>query len=190
MTRTSFVAAALLFGAPCAWAQHAPRRWIPEVRPFVAAFVPTGGLTNDLRPATTLGAQGAFETSRNLHLVATAAWSHGHHRYRAASNRVDLWQYDLGVEWNGVWLLDDGWMARPFVGAGGGGRTSDYKADGLGTTSCLAGYAALGGEMQKAGIAYRLEARDYAVCHESPITGVRKTRNEARFAFGIAFHLR
>ena len=182
--------AALVVGATAAPAQNVTGGWTPELRPFVGVFMPTGALRNDLKSATTLGAQGALEISSRFHLVGTAAWTHGHEKFGLSTDRVDLWQYDVGVEGNVIHNLSQSWMLRPFAGLGAGGRTLDFKAEGLGSKTCTAGYGALGTELQRGAVALRLEGRNYLSCYESPITNVKKTRNDATVAFGLAFHLR
>ena len=182
--------AALLVGATAASSQNVTGGWTPELRPFVGVFMPTGALRDDFKSATTLGAQGALEISSRFHLVGTASWTHGHQKFGLGTDRVDLWQYDAGIEGNIIHNLTPSWMLRPFAGIGAGGRTSDYKAEGLGTKSCTAGYGALGTELQRGTVALRLEGRDYLSCYESPITSSKKTRNDMTVAFGLAFHLR
>jgi hypothetical protein len=192
--RRSFLAPlALLLGAAAARAQSAqpaPTTGALELRPMVGAYVPIGALRDQLKTATTAGVHVAFEVSPKAHLVGGGAWTHGHHKFAASSDRVDLWQFDVGAEFNLVRRVSPTWLLRPFVGAGAGVRTKTYRADGFGQMSCAAGYASLGAELQHALVAYRLEGRDYAVCDKSPTTGVKSTRNEARVAFGVAFHLR
>jgi len=170
--------AALLAGATAASAQNVTGGWTPELRPFVGVYMPTGALRNDLKSATTIGAQGALEISSRFHLVGTAAWTHGHQKY------------DAGVEGNLLHNLTPNWMLRPFAGVGAGGRTMNYKAEGLSTKTCTAGYGALGTELQRGTVALRLEGRNYLTCYESPLTSTQKTRSDVTVAFGLAFHLR
>ena len=192
MKRVMITTVALLLGATTASAQEAPTSRKPEIRPFVGVYVPTGAMRDAMKAATTLGAQGAVELTPRFHVVGTAAWTHGHHKFAASTDRVNLWQYDVGLEVNPFRPMgaDRDWMLRPFVGLGAGGRTAEYREDGLGSKTCTAGYGALGSEVQRGAVALRLEARDYLTCFESPITGTKKTRNDATIALGVAFHLR
>ena len=183
-------AVALVLGATTASAQGAPFDRTLEVRPFMGVYVPTGALRDDMKAATTLGAQGAIELTQRFHIVGTLAWTHGHHKFDLLNDRVNLWQYDLGAEFNPFRPMGNDWMLQPFIGLGAGARTADYRAEGLGSKTCTAGYGALGTEVQRGAVALRLEARDYLTCFESPITGNKRTRNDATIALGVAFHLR
>lgn len=189
--RTHTLTLAVLLGLAPAIGAQSPSRWVtPEVRPLVGAYVPTGPMRDAFKPATMLGAQFGLELSRNFHVLATGTWTHGHDKFDFSTDRVNIWQYDAGVEGNLVRTLSEDWLLRPFVGAGAGGRTYDYRAAGVGTRSCTAGYGALGSEFQTGAYALRVEARDYLSCFESPVTGKRRTRNDFGLSLGVAYHVR
>jgi hypothetical protein len=183
------LALAVLLSATSAIAQE-PQRIRPEIRPFVAAYLPAGALREEFKSATTLGVQTALELTPFMHAVATLGWTHGHNKYQGFSNEVTyIWQYDVGAEFNLTREWGATWLIKPFIGAGIGGRTYDYKAVNVGTTTCSAGYSALGSELQKGVVALRFEARNYFTCFESPITAKKKTRNDVGLAFGLAYHV-
>jgi hypothetical protein len=162
-----------------------------ELRSFVGAYLPTGGQRTDFKSSTMVGVQAAQEMSPNLHLLASLGWTHGHNKFAAFSDdRTFIWQYDVGVEVNAVRELANGWLFRPLIGAGVGGRTYDYRNANVGSNSCSAGYASVGTELQRSVIAFRLEARDYVNCFESPITGRQSTRNDIGLSFGLVYHIR
>jgi hypothetical protein len=183
-----FPAAALVVTAALP-AQAQWRDWSLEVRPFAGVFVPVGAQRSDFKAATTLGAQTAVELGRNVHALAGVGWTHGHNKLYV-DDVTHIWQYDAGAEFNLNREIGDGIMLRPFVGAGAGGRTYDYKAGGVGTNSCLAGYGTLGSEIQDGVIAFRAEARNYLSCYESPISGTKRTRHDLGLSIGLAYHLR
>lgn len=163
----------------------------PEIRPFAGVYVPAGALRNDFKTATMLGMQVAMELSDHMHVLGSLGWTHGHAKFAALSDDVAyIWQYDAGVEFNLMAELGNGWLLRPLAGLGAGGRTYDYQAAGVGTNSCLAGYGALGSELQKGAIALRVEGRNYLACVDSPRTGRQHTRNDFGIMFGFAYHLR
>jgi hypothetical protein len=189
MRYTRFALAALVL------AQTLPAQRIdsfgPEIRPFVGAFVPTGGLRNDFKTATMVGAQAAWEWNDYVHLVSSLSWTHGHAKFAALSEDVtEIWQFDVGGEFNAMHELGAQWLFRPFVGLGAGGRTYDYHALGVGTKTCTAAYGALGLEFQRSAVAFRAEGRNYATCFESPITGKKVTRNDVGLMLGFAYHVR
>ena len=163
----------------------------PEIRPFAGVYVPTGALRHDFKSATMLGMQVAMELNDNLHVLGSLGWTHGHAKFAVLNDDVAyIWQYDAGVEFNLLAELGNQWLLRPLAGLGAGGRTYDYQAEGVGTSSCLAGYGALGTELQRGAIALRLEGRNYLACIDSPRTGRQHTRNDLGIMFGFAYHLR
>lgn len=180
----------LLLGATALPAQESTMRFRPEIRPIAGVLIPTGDFRNEFKSAETFGGQLALEVTPVFHVVGTVAWTHGHNKFVGVENRTDVWQYDGGVELNPFGLIGSAWELRPFLGVGLGGRTNDYKATALKTTTCLAGYGAIGTELQRGIVAFRVEGRDYLSCQESPFNGVKKTRNDIRLNFGIALHLR
>ncbi len=190
MRRTVFCAIALMFLGGSLSAQQARSSIRPEFRPFAGVLIPTGNLRDDFKSAETAGAQLAVEVTPLFHLVGSVGWTHGHHKFTQVSNdRTDVWQYDVGIEANPLGRFGTDWELRPFVGIGGGGRTNDYISSTFGTTTAIAGYGALGTELQRGILAFRVEGRDYLAHQESPVTGVKKTRNDIRLSFGLALHL-
>lgn len=185
-----FALAALLLASTAVSAQQ-PQRIRPEIRPFVAAYLPAGALRDEFKSATTLGAQAALEILPYMHVVGTVGWTHGHNKYVGFSDDATyIWQYDVGTEFNLTREWGTSWLVKPFVGIGAGGRTYDYQAPNVGTTTCAAGYSTLGSELQKGVVAFRAEARNYFTCFESPLTGKKNTRNDVALAFGLAYHVR
>lgn len=163
----------------------------PELRPFVAAYVPMGSMRDDFRDAVTIGGQGAIEMSDYWHLVGTIGWTYGKNRFTAlAKEDTYLIHYDVGAEANLLYELQNRWLLKPFGALGVGARSYDYGVDAIDTRTCTSGYGGVGTELQRGLVALRLEARQYASCFESPITGEKKTRTDGLFAFGLAYHIR
>jgi hypothetical protein len=180
---------ALLAGTSTAVAQI-PSTPAVEIRPLAGAFLPTGEQRDLFKNAAMFGMRLAYELKPTLHLAGTFAWSPGQTKFVTFDNDVNVFQYDVGVELNAVYELNPNWQLKPLVGIGVGGRTYDYKAGALDANTCLAGYAALGSELQYRATALRLEARNYAFCYDDPIVNDSKTRNEVGLAFGVAYHIR
>jgi hypothetical protein len=163
----------------------------PEIRPFVGAFIPTSDHRQDFKAATVVGGQAALELNENFHVLSSVSFMYGHNRFGVGNtDNTYIWQYDVGGEMNLVNEMANDWFFRPFVGLGAGARTYDYRATGMKSKTCTAGYGALGTEFQNGPVALRIEGRDYLTCFQSPITGKRQTRNDATFALGMAFHIR
>ena len=182
--------AALISAAPPLAAQQAS---FPgsEIRPFVGVYVPAGALKSQFKPATTIGAQYAYEMHHNLHLLGSLAWSNGSSRLAGLDDdNTSIWQYDVGAEAGLVRKMGVAWLFRPFVGAGAGGRTYDPGASAMNTTDCAAGYASAGTELQRSTLAWRFEARGYLSCYQTPTSERSRAGNDFTFSFGAAWHFR
>ena len=189
MRRTAMAIAMLATGALTLPAQ-APV-WKPELRPFIGASVPTGGQRDLFKDAALVGLQGAFELRPTTHVLGTLSWTPAHNRYVAADENVSIFAYDVGIEKGLVKPFASGWELRPFFGVGAGARTYAFKSRALKDQTCVAGYGALGTELQLRRVAMRLEARDNLYCYKSPIGGIEsKTRSDFAFALGLAYHFR
>lgn len=189
MRTTTLIPAALLVAAAMLPAQEVWRPSTVEVRPFAGIFLPVGTQRADFKPATMVGAQAAMELNRHIHALGGIGFTHGHNKFYA-KDLTHIWQYDLGVEFNLIREIGYNWYFRPFLGTGAGGRTYDYRSLTDGTRSCLAGYGTAGAELQRGVVAFRIEARDYLSCFESPETGEKQTRNDLGLSVGLAYHLR
>ncbi len=185
--RVTLFAVVLLTAASAAVAQSPVPPQI-ELRPVAGAYIPTGVQRDLFKDAAMFGVQGALEVRPNFHVVGSFAWSPGHDRFGLAEDRVNLFQYDAGVEYGPVVPLGRNWEWKPFAGVGAGARTYDYRATELDTNTCFSGYGALGTEFQYGVTALRIEARDYLYCYKHPILDESKTRNEVGLSAGIAYH--
>lgn len=189
MRKTSIVAAVLL----CAPMVHAQgqKSVVPELRSFAGAYVPMGAMRDDFQDAFTLGAQGAVQMWETWHVVGTIGWTYATSRLPALANdRTYLIHYDIGAEYNLLFRLAKAWRAKPFGGLGVGARAYSYDVPAIETLMCTTGYGALGSELQRGVLAVRVEARQYLTCFESPGSGENKTRSDALFALGLAYHIR
>ena len=186
--RTTLFALALAATASSAAAQL-PVGAMLELRPVVSASIPTGVQRELFDDAAGVGFQAAIQYRPGLHFVGTFLRTAAHHTYAAPDQRVRMYQYDAGAEFNLVRPLSRGWELKPFVGAGAGARTYDYVHDAFDSNSCLSGYGTMGTELQYGAVAFRLEARDNVFCFKNPIIDESKTRNDLGIGFGIAYHV-
>ncbi len=159
-------------------------RAIPEVRPFVGAFVPTGAQRDALKDTWLVGGQAALEVADFTHLVGSFGWA-----TNRRSKDVCVYDYTAGVEGFQPLRMTDTWEARPFLGLGLGGRTYVDHGNGDHKEITWGGYGALGTEFQLDRFAVRIEGRDY-VTRFRGLTGddKAKARNDLTFATGVAFH--
>ena len=182
------LAVAALAATPLARAQQSTTVGAFELRPVVGAFIPTGTMRNEFRDAALVGMQGGFEFSSDIHLLLGGFWSRSStHPSFVGTDRAEIWQFDAGAEANLIKPMGRDWLFRPVVGGGAGVRTSDYSVGGA--HRCFAGYGSIGAETQRFEGALRLEARDYVTCFESPLTGVKKTRNDVGLTLGFVYHV-
>lgn len=163
----------------------------PEIRVLYGALLPTGAQRNDFKSAELTGLAVAHEMSEFAHVLASVSWAHSRNKFAALDEKLTyIWLYDVGAELNTIHELSDDWYIRPFIGAGVGARTYDYKAASAGTRSCAAGYGSIGAEFQRYAGALRLDVRDNLNCFESPVTGRKSTVNDVALSVGIVFHIR
>lgn len=190
MKRAFVALLALVLIAPLASAQRI-ESFGAELRPFVAGYVPMGAMRDDFRDAFTVGGQGALELSDYWHLVGTVGWTYGKNRFSSlAKENTYLIHYDVGAEGNLLFELENNWLVKPFGGVGVGARSYDYGIDAIDNKICTSGYGAMGTELQRSVLAFRVEARQYVSCFQSPITGTKKTRADGLYAIGLAYHIR
>jgi hypothetical protein len=184
------IAVLTAFALPAA-AQRDPITSGLEVRSFAGAYFPTGNQRDDFKPASTVGVQLAQEVTDHFHVLGSVGWTHGHNKFAAFNDDVTyVWNYDVGVEANALHWINDTWLFRPLVGVGFGGRTYDYQATNVGSSSCTVAYGNAGTEFQRGVVALRLDARDYVTCFKSPVTARKSTRNDMSLTFGLVYHIR
>lgn len=185
--RTGVLVLSLVMAAATLQAQ-APTlsHWV--IRPFVGANIPTGDQRDFLKDAVLVGAQGSWYATDKVGLTASFGWAPAKDRISAGDQTLDTFQYDLGLEGRSR-AIALGTLV-PFVGAGIGGRTYNYRDLDVDSKSNLAGYGALGFDAGLGILSVRVEGRDY-VSRFQPITGggETKTRNDVALfaALGVSF---
>ncbi|MHB1225887.1 MAG: outer membrane beta-barrel protein, partial [Gemmatimonadaceae bacterium] len=154
---------ALTLFASAAHAQGASETRPFELRPVVGALVPTGDQRDLLKDAVLLGAQLSYSLTPNLAVVGSFGWAPSEDRL-LADEKVDLFQYDLGVEGRLRNLTPASSIStRPYAAIGVGGRTYSYRdLDDADAQTNFLGYGALGLEVAQASgpFGIRIEARD------------------------------
>jgi hypothetical protein len=185
-----FLAALTLLAFPVAAQQTRPTPGL-EARWFSGVFFPMAAQSRDFQGGSILGAQIAQEFTDHFHALASVAWTNSRDKFPGVDDdRIFIWQYDLGVEANALVGLRGGWLFRPLLGIGFGGRTYEYLATGLASSRCSTGYGTVGSEFQRGLLAVRVDARDYVSCYKSPVESARSTRNDVTLTVGLVFHVR
>jgi len=169
--------------------QHLP----VEIRPYVGALVPTGDQRDLLKDAVLVGAQASYGLTSNFTIIGSFGWSPSEDKTLAASNKVDLYQYDLGVEGRLNDLTANSPVStRPYATLGLGGRTYNYRdLAGADAQTNFLGYGAIGLDIapQSGPLGFRVEARD----NVSAFKGLRgelaesKARNDLQFSGGVTW---
>jgi len=184
--RRFFVLTALLLTATTAAAQATGSRF--ELRPYAGAALPVGDQRDVFKDAFLLGAQGAWEVQPNFHVVGTFGWQPASSRFDASATGVNVYLYDLGMEFDMVRPMR-GWELKPFFGFGAGARTYVWHASELRDRTGYSGYGTLGMEFQIGRSALRVETRGNVFNFKSPFVGEKaKTRGDVGLTAGYAYH--
>lgn len=136
-------------------------------RPVVGAFLPTGTQRDMLKSAVLVGGQLGLEISQNVAVTGSFGWAPSKDRTlvtiatRPLDQTLDVFQYDLGLETR-LPVSAGLFEVAPYVGAGAGGRSYNYRKLTAPSQTNLSGYGALGLDIVPlgSGIGLRLEARD------------------------------
>jgi hypothetical protein len=155
-----------------------------SIRPIVGAYVPTGEQRDFLKDAVLVGAQGSLNFGTNFAVTGSFGWSPSKDKVTPGDQKIDAYQYDLGLEVRTPESYLGG--VTPFVGAGIGGRTYNYRDLDVDAKTNFDGYGAVGVDVGAGRVGVRIEARDY-VSRFKPLTGNgdTKTRNDVGLFAGL-----
>jgi hypothetical protein len=162
-----------------------------RVRPVVGALVATGDEHDVLKNAVLVGGQASYTVTPNFALLGSFAWSPSEDKTTTPRPKLDLYQYDLGIEGR----LDDltsgtAVSTRPFAVLGGGARTYNLRnVPGSSAQTNPLAFGALGLDVGPSGdrVGVRLEARDNVTWFKG-LRGElqdRKARNDLQLAAGL-----
>jgi hypothetical protein len=160
-----------------------------ELRINGGAFVPTGDQRSSLKNAETTAAQVSWMVRPSLALTGTFAWARSRDVAMVAQPKLDVFSSDLGLEARLRRRFSESPVTfSPFVGAGAGARSYNYRKLDQDATHNVAGYAAIGGEIGVRRVGLRVEARDY-VSGFRPLMGAGQaaTRNDVVVMVGLRF---
>lgn len=170
---------------------QAPSQSVFRLRPVVGALVTTGDERDVLKSAVLVGGQASYALNQNFAFVGSFGWSPSEDKTTTPRPKVDLYQYDLGIEGHASDLTSGTAIStRPYAVIGGGARTYDLRnVPGASAQTNPLGYGGVGLDLsQSAGrIGVRLEARDNVTSFKG-LRGElqdRKARNDVQFAAGL-----
>ncbi len=160
-------------------------RW--EMRFTSGALIPTGSQRNFLKDAQMSAAQLSWLVRPSLAITGTFGWARSRDLNVSTRPKLDVFTSDVGVEARPAqWFAKQVVSFSPFVGAGVGVRSYNYRSLDADAAHNVAGYVAAGGELGMGRVGLRLEVRDYATGFK-PLTGVGQsaTRNDVVLALGL-----
>jgi hypothetical protein len=164
-----------------------------SVRPTVGALVATGDERDLLKNAVVVGGQASYNLNSSVAVLGSFAWSPSEEKTISPRPKVDLYQYDLGIEGKLEDLTSGSSVAtRPFAAVGGGARTYNLRdVPGSSAQTNPLAFGAIGLDIAPSGrrVGLRLEARDNVTWFKG-LSGElqdRKSRNDVQFAAGLTF---
>ena len=151
-----------------------------EIRPMAGAYLPLGQQKSFVNNATMLGAQASWLMTPSWALTGSLGWTRNEDRALSpATQKLDMYQYDAGLEARINPSIGEAWSFAPFLGVGAGARTYDYKEVSAESQTYFAGYGAVGGELAYKAVGVRLELRDYLSRYRPDFgTGALDYRND------------
>jgi hypothetical protein len=160
-----------------------------ELRVTSGAFVPTGSQRNVVKDAQVTAAQLSWLVRPSFALTGTFGWARSRDLETADTPKLDVFTYDLGGEARGVEMFAGRRVTlSPFVGAGAGARSYNYRKLDVAATHNVAAYGTVGGELGMGRVGLRLEVRDYLAGFK-PLTGAGRSdvRNDVVMMVGLRF---
>ena len=163
------------------------------LRPVVGALMGTGDQHDALKSAVLVGGQASYAFHPNFAVVGTFGWSPSQDKLSPQQPKLDLYQYDLGIEGRlNDLTTSSSFITRPYAALGGGGRTYDLRnvSNADAQTNAL-GYGAIGLDLDHASgkFGLRLEARDNVTAFKGfrGELADRKARNDVQLSAGLTF---
>ena len=163
-----------------------------ELRFTSGALVGTGAQRTQVKDAQMSAAQVSWLVRPMLAVTGTFGWARSRDIATTNDPKLDVFTTDLGVEVRPtMWFADRAATLSPFVGAGAGTRSYNYRSIDADATNNLAGYIAAGAELGRGRLGVRVEVRDYATGFKPLVgTGSSDTRNDVVVMVGMRFNRR
>jgi len=161
-----------------------------EFRIASGAFVPTGALRASVKNAELSAVQLSWSLRPSLALTGTVGWARSRDAASIDAAKLDVFTADLGVEARGQqWFAGRTMTFSPFIGAGAGAQSYNYRKLDIDATNNASGYATVGGELGIGRVGVRLEARDYAAGFK-PLrsAGASTVRNNVVMMIALRFN--
>jgi hypothetical protein len=161
-----------------------------ELRFTSGALVATGAQRDAVKDAQLSAVQLSWLVHPAIAITGTAGWARSRDRLMANTPKLDVFIGDLGAELRPAqWFAERKLTLSPFIGAGAGVRSYNYRKLDVDATNNVAGYLAAGGELGFRRVGLRIEVRDYATGFK-PLIGAGRsdTRNDVMLMAGLRFN--
>ena len=126
-------------------AQSEPKRGRWELNIPAGALVPTGDQRDAIKRAKMSAVQVSFLASPMVAITTTGGWARSRDVASAGTPKLDVFSYDVGAEVRTPRTAAKGMTFSAFAGAGGGGRSYNYRKLDLDATHNLSAYGSVGG---------------------------------------------
>ncbi len=165
-------------------------RW--EFLATSGAVLPTGAQKNAIKSGNLSGAQLSYIVNPAIALTGTFGWARTRDITTSGDPKLDAFLYDLGAEVRANrWNVSEATTFRPFLGAGAGARSYNYRSLNVDATHNIAAYGSVGGEVGYRRVALRIEARDYVSSFKPLVgSGSADTRNDVVLMGGLRINAR
>jgi hypothetical protein len=150
-------------------------------------LVPTGAQRGAIKRGDLTALQLSYLVNGNVAITTTVGWARSRDITTAGSPKLDVFTYDLGAELRAN-TVGSAVTFMPFVGAGAGDRSYNYRSLDVNATHNLAGYASLGGQLGYKRVGLRIEARDYTTGFKPlAVAGTSVRRNDVAVLVGLSY---
>ena len=139
--------------------------------------VPTGVQRDAIKRGNVTAAQLSYVLRPSLAITSTVGWARSRDIATVGDPKLDVFTYDVGAEARASrWVNGTTVTFAPFLGAGAGGRSYNYRSLDVDATHNVAVYGSAGGELGIRRVGLRIEARDY-VTGFKPLVGEGPSRS-------------
>jgi hypothetical protein len=184
--RLALVAVSLV--GPTAQAQVAPEpKSAFEFLVPSGTLVPTGAQRVAIKRGDLTAVQIFYMVRPGVAITSTVGWARSRDIATAGDPKLDVFTYDVGAELRAN-TVGSAVTLMPFVGAGAGDRSYNYRSLDVNATHNLAGYASIGGQLGYKRVGLRIEARDYTTGFKPlAVAGTSVRRNDVAVLVGLSY---
>jgi hypothetical protein len=158
-----------------------------EIRLEGGAWYPMTPISDDLKAAGTVGAAASWMFSPDWSALISASWTPTQDKDPSGSMHVNMYQYDVGIEWSTKTGEVYAWDISPFLGAGLGGRSYSPQRTTEPGQNVFGGYLAAGLSFGYEQATWRIGLRDDVTGWNGIMKTKSTTGNDAAIIGGIGF---